>query len=753
MLFNGCILIKPTISARIAVVLAALVAATACKAPVQSEDPLTTVTDADAGFAGALDVAASADGDASKAVADGAGAQLDGLSDTSAGPTDATVADVSNSDAASAVDDSTDSQALEAASATDAELGVDSGQPGDSGATTACEDSAKVCPQAFAYAGAGSETAVEVRGSWNGWKAGGALTATGTTWSGTVKLPQAQSFQYKFRIVLADGKELWKLDSANPLSADDGFGGKNSVVGPLQCPSDGICPQPQTLCGAPLKAKAFDWRDGVLYFVFVDRFVNGNPANDGKNPDKNVPAIANWHGGDWLGVKQKIDDGYFGALGVNVLWLTVPLDNTDAVEMGDEGKPYTAYHGYWPRDIDKPNAHFGSMADLKALVDAAHAKGIMVILDYAMNHLHASSPTFSNHPEWFHPLKVNGQFCTCGSGVCPWDGPSGVFCWFREYLPDFDFDNAVARKASIDNVIWWMDQSGADGLRLDAIKHVEDIWLTELRARLNTEVEPKRGQHIWLVGETYTGDQGFIKSFVEPCTKLDGQFDFPLRAVLDNVVLLRQGKMQDLHKFVTANDSFYGPTALMSTFAGNHDLPRIIHYAQDKPLYSNVWDVGKDNAFFNTPTLVAENSAYQRVAVAMTVLYGSPGVPLVYYGDEIGLPGAGDPDNRRPMQFKDLSDNQKWLLEQHQKLGQARKAHSALRRGTRTTLATTDDGWLWAMTDAKQTVWVAVNRGDNPITLQGLPAGEALKDLLSGETLTGPNCAVPPRTGRIVVKQ
>ena len=589
-----------------------------------------------------------------------------------------------------------------------------------------------------------------MRGSWDNWKVGVPLTLNGASWTGTGTLPQGQQFLYKFRIVRQSGKEDWQPDLSGVPLLDDGFGGKNAVLAALACPSDGICPTLQTICGIPAKATAFDWRDAVLYFVFVDRFNNGDTGNDQKASSTDLADIANWNGGDWKGVTQKITSGYFKDLGVNALWLTVPMDNTASVEFGDDGKKYTGYHGYWPKDVGQPNAHFGSMADLQALVQAAHAQGIQIVLDYAMNHVHKDSPVFKNHPEWFHPLLVNGQECVCGSGVCPWDGPSGVWCWFRNYLPDFDFNNSDARKASIDNVIWWMQQSGADGLRLDAIKHVEGAWLTELRARLLNEVEPVRGQHVWLVGETYTGDQGFIKSFLDPCGKLDGQFDFPLRAVLDQVVLLRQGKMKDLEKFMIANDTYYGSGAIMSTFAGNHDLPRIIHYAQDTPLFSDIWSDGKSKAWSGQPGVVAEKSAYERVAVAMAVLMGSPGVPLLYYGDEIGLPGAGDPDNRRPMQWTGTSDNQKWLLAQHQQLGKIRSQHPSLRRGVRQSLWSGDDVWAWSMTLGSDVIYVAVNRGEGPASVSNLPTG-SLKDLLSGETVSGPDLALAPRTARFLV--
>ncbi len=672
------------------------------------------------------------------------------------GDTAVVLADSADADSL-AVDAVTDAAADADSTALDGAQDLDTTPETDAGGDVSsdaggpvCDDAAKRCAHAFAFVGEGSETTVELRGSFNGWKAGVALVLSAGTWSASAPMPWNTPVQYKFRIVMG-GVEKWINDPGNPDTADDGFGGKNSLLQPGTC-DDYTCQGPQTICGIDAKPAAFDWRDAVLYFVFVDRFNNGNPANDKKNSSPNVADIANWQGGDWVGVQQKIEAGYFEALGVNALWLSVPMDNADTAEVGDDGKLYAAYHAYWPRDPSKTEAHFGDMAALQALVKAAHQHGLQVLLDYAMNHVHTSSPVFQAHAAdgWFNPEKVNGQDCVCGSQVCPWDGPSMVYCWFQTYLADFDFNNAAARKASIDNVIWWMQQSGADGLRLDAIKHVAGSWLTDLRARLLTEVEPIRGQHIYLVGETYTGDQGLIKSFLDPCAKLDGQFDFPLRAKLDEVALLRKGTMNDLSAFMDSNDSYYGAGALMSTFIGNHDLPRVIHYAQDTPLFTDVWDNGKSKSWSGQPAVVAEQSAYERVAVAMGILLTNQGVPLIYYGDEIAMPGAGDPDNRRMMQWTGQSAPQTWLLQRMQKLGQIRSKHSALRRGTRSTVAVTAETWTYAMTSPEETVYVAVNRGDTPADVGGLPA-QSMTDLVTGDTLAGPQLALPARSVRVMV--
>src|SRR5438477_7663718 len=134
----------------------------------------------------------------------------------------------------------------------------------------------------------------------------------------------------------------------------------------------------------------------------------------------------------------------------------------------------------------------------------------------------------------------------------------------------------------------------------------------------------------------------------------------------------------------------------MSTFIGNHDLPRIIHLAQNNPLWGDQASDGKNLAWNGQPGLVAEREAYERVANAFGVLYTNRGAPLVYYGDEIGMPGAGDPDNRRFMQWSGLSPNQTFLQDRMKKLGEIRNKHPALRRGTRTTLESNADVWAYS---------------------------------------------------------
>ncbi len=619
-----------------------------------------------------------------------------------------------------------------------------SGQGGAGGGPVGppmCDDMLKRCDYEFSLPDSG-QMSVEVRGNFSptGWDMGKAMTKAGGKWSVIVPIPYNQPVQYKFVI---DGTN-WITDPNNPNQIDDGFGGKNSLVNATTC-DPWTCDAPPPL---PEDSPIEQWRDAVLYFVFVDRFVDGDATNNG-SPIAGVPPAANYHGGDWQGVINKINEGYFGQLGVNALWLSVPADNTEQSGVGTDQKNYSGYHGYWPKDLYKTEEHFGTMAKLKELVDAAHAKNIKVLIDYAANHVHNSAPVYSQNMGWFWPNNNgSGGNCVCGEG-CGWEGPTQEKCWFTSYLPDFNYELADARKYSIDNMIWWWQQTGIDGFRLDALKHMSITWLTDLRTRVKTDIETPT-KHFYMVGETYTGNNSLIKYYVDPLTKLDGQFDFPHRAQICSKILMRQGTMQELEGFLNGNDSYYG-NGIMSTFIGNHDLPRVIHLAQDTPLWSDSWDGGKDRNWSNQPGLPGEQSAFERMANAFTLLMTTRGVPLIYYGDEIGLPGAGDPDNRRDMQWSGYSAGQNLLKTHLQQLGQIRKDHVALRRGNRTSLWATTNSMAYKMVHPMETVYVVINRGDGQDSVSGLPSG-TLTNQLTGQTVTGPTVNIPARTSMILTQ-
>jgi glycosidase len=206
--------------------------------------------------------------------------------------------------------------------------------------------------------------------------------------------------------------------------------------------------------------------------------------------------------------------------------------------------------------------------------------------------------------------------------------------------------------------------------------------------------------------------------------------------------------MNDLAGFLSSNDTYYGPGAVMSTFIGNHDVPRVIGFAEDQPLYGSDWDDGKARAWNNRPQLPNSSRPFERLGVAYTLLFTSPGVPLLYYGDEVGLPGGGDPDNRRFMPWSGLTADQTNLRTLLATLARIRKEHAALRRGTRTIRGATQHTLVYQMQTAGDDVFVALNRDDSAQPANGLPAGD-YDDLVTGGMLRAP-LSIPPRTGLVL---
>lgn len=602
-----------------------------------------------------------------------------------------------------------------------------------------CSDDLKRCEHEFTYPDSG-ETSVELRGDFapGAWEKGVTLSKVGALWKTSVQIPYEKTITYKFFL----NGTTWVTDpDPSVKQIDDGFGSKNSVMDGVSCD--------WWSCEEPPSSGNFDWRDAVLYFVFVDRFFDGDPSNNA--PVSGVDPANNYQGGDWKGLQKKIDEGYFNDLGVNALWLTVPLDNTKDKGLGDDGRQYSAYHGYWPRYLDKVEEHFGTLDDLKKLVDSAHTKGIKIILDYAMNHVHITSPVYAQHKDWFWPNENKGNNCVCGQG-CSWDDAAEAErCWFRDYLPDFNFGIKEARDFSVSNAIQWVKDTGVDGFRLDAIKHINIEWVKDLRFRVKSEVEAKSGEHFYMVGETFTGDKGTIKKYVDPATLLDGQFDFPLRMEMADKLLMRRGSMKDLDAFLNGNDSYYGPGALMSTFIGNHDIPRAIHLAQDVPLWDNQWADGKDKAWDNKPSIPSGNSAFERLANSFTLLLTTRGVPLIYYGDEVGMAGAGDPDNRRMMQWSNYSPGQTLVKDHIKKLTKIRAEHPALRRGTRSTVSVNDDVLAYKMSTSGDSVYVVINRADGERSATNLPAN--MTNLLTGANVSGSSVTVAARSSMILIEK
>lgn len=417
-------------------------------------------------------------------------------------------------------------------------------------------------------------------------------------------------------------------------------------------------------------AKAFDWHDAVAYFAFTDRFRNGDPSNDAA--ETGVLAPANYQGGDWKGIEDAIDEGYFDGLGVNVLWVSPQIDNPSGGYAGADGRQYAGYHGYWPSQPRAAEEHFGGMIALTSMIDAAHAHGIRVLFDVVLNHVHDSHPYWTAHmgPPWFHTQYV-----------CGFDQP--INCWFASYLPDFDYQDQDVVNQQVADLAWWVEETKADGFRVDAVKHFEHIAGRTLRAEIGARYD-RGGSHFYMIGETFVGrwtdnGQATVAPYVSP-RELDGQFDFPLYWEILRTVGRHEGSLADLDTVLEQERPYYDPQAIMGTFLGNHDVPRFLSHANGD--IADLFGGGSQaQGWTSPPGLPSSAAPFQRLRQGLALLFAIPGMPTIYYGDEIGLAGAGDPDNRRFMPWTGLSAEQLATRDLVKILAATRHAHPELSRG------------------------------------------------------------------------
>ena len=459
--------------------------------------------------------------------------------------------------------------------------------------------------------------------------------------------------------------------------------------------------------------KKFEWKDAFLYFAFTDRFLNGNMGNDKKSGTWEHCAATDWYGGDFAGMKQKVEEGYFDALGVNTLWISSVTKNTEATSEGTNGDNhnYSAYHSYWPvssfmtdynqgdfNGLPAIEDHFGSMDELKALVDACHKRGIRVLVDFAANHVFKDSPMVSKHPDWFND-SGNPQLCDNNDN---WNNYSEK-CWFSQDLPDINYENADARKTMVDHAIWLIKQTNIDGFRVDAVKHMHIQFIKDLRASTE-KLFSNTNTMFYMVGETFDGDINKLNNYIGN-DLLHAQFDFQLYfAIRDNILQgSNLGAVQNAY-----NEAKRYNSDLMGTFMGNHDVARALSIA-----------AGQDQNKWGANGEVTDWGPYLKVKTAWTILLTNPGVPLVYYGDEYGQEGSNDPDNRRMMKFDGLNGEQASTLSYVQQLGKLRAEHTALRRGQREDLTVDGNVWCYKVSDGSDSIIVAIGLNNGSCDLKG----------------------------------
>jgi len=505
-------------------------------------------------------------------------------------------------------------------------------------------------------------------------------------------------------------------------------------------------PKGTTSFELPLAARAPTLRrfqglsqDDVMYLIMPDRFANGDPTNDEPaeapgSHDRSKPRA--YHGGDLRGIQNHLP--YLKDLGVTALWLTPIVKNGAAQD----------YHGYGAVDLYAVEPHLGSLKDYQELVAAAHKQGMKIFFDVVPNHVGPKNPWVMNPPlpDWFHgtlqhhiasssPLKgsfygkpgdqaKNDPFESLIDPHAPaWMKRNLTEGWFVGILPDINTENPVVEEYLLQNSIWWAEISGLDGYRIDTFPYVGRKFWANWHAGLR-----RLYPYLTTIGEVFHPDPSVTSFFVGGVKRYDGidsglstVFDFPMFFTLRDVFLHNAptGRITE----VLRHDALYVHPEMLVPFFANHDVTRFAS---------------------------AEGSTPAKLKLAFGLTLTLRGIPEIYYGDEIGMPGGGDPDNRRDFPggwIGDANDaftqpgrtrEQQEIFSYVQSLLKVRREHAALRGGQLWHLASDESSYVFAREAEEERLVVAFNNADQPrelhIPLSDTPVQNAAEiSLLLGE--------------------
>jgi glycosidase len=404
------------------------------------------------------------------------------------------------------------------------------------------------------------------------------------------------------------------------------------------------------------------WKDQILYFVLIDRFFDGNPANNSRVDPNDIEAF---QGGDISGISKKL--GYLEDLGVTGIWLSPFITNRDRNFFGQE-----PYHGYWPYDFFSVDKRFGTNAELESLRRGLRSKRFTLLLDMVVNHMGYDAPFTQLHPDWFNP-EVN---------IEDWNDPEQLVNRRIYGLPDFNSGKLIVKAYFRQVARHWIRALNPDGFRLDAVKHVPaEFWVNfNDSARKNSH---KR--NFLLLGEYLNGNpEDLLKTWQEG--KFDSLFDFPLYYTMKEV--FADGKSPYKLASRLYFDRRYPDAGFLATFLDNHDLDRFITSCK------------------------ADIRSYK---LAMTFLMTVRGIPVLCYGNEVPLEGehAEKPMNRGNMVFNQKSHMYLFTKD----LIKFRKDNEALRRGLHCHLYADENSYLYGRLTSNQLVLVALNNSEQALKI------------------------------------
>jgi glycosidase len=457
-----------------------------------------------------------------------------------------------------------------------------------------------------------------------------------------------------------------------------------------------------------LSHAATDWPDDILYFVLIDRFADGDSTNNRKAERSNP---GGYHGGDLKGLTRQLDE--LADLGITALWInpvqkqiTQSLYANAPAKMGIPEFKHSGFHGYWIDDFTAMEPQFGSLDDLRHLVEEAHKRNIKVLLDVVYNHAGYGSAYESRRTS-------DGQsWLRVGEGNCEVDA---IKCRVGG-LPDFKTELPEVRDYLLNANITLAKQAGVDGFRLDTYKHIEtDFWL-EQRRRTRAEI----GKDFFLLAEYWGGTASSLDPFFSR-DEVDAGFDFSFKGSCEAFVNGR-GRAVAYGSYLGSRHKVRNGY-LLAHYLSSHDEPMALHNL---------------------------NGDKDKFRICAAIQMTSAGLPVIYYGEEVARAGSEWPLNRTNMPWGDRDvqpgkgvARDEAMREYYKKLLHIRRYHPALRRGDYTLLSGPRDAVLaYLRHDAASgdSVMVVVNREDRESTadfmLPGIWNGKPVRDELNGRPVT-----------------
>ena len=462
----------------------------------------------------------------------------------------------------------------------------------------------------------------------------------------------------------------------------------------------------------------FDWDEAVIYFAVTDRFFDGDAENNDAYGvgDYNIgeKGGSSYHGGDFAGLNQKLD--YLKDLGVNTIWITPIVENI--TEDQHDNKTDTAtygYHGYWASDFTKLNKHLGTEQQFKALLDAAHSKGMKIMVDVVLNHAGYGTE------KYFNSILTDAD----GNSISMIRDSNNTISGDDKYdslsdLPDFVTENKAVTDQLVTWQTEWMSKYSIDYYRVDTVKHVETTTWEAFKNSL-TKVNPD----FKMIGE-YSG-AGYANNAGELGTgSMDALLDFDFNDFAQKFVT---GDISGVESSLQKRNGAINNTATMGSFLSSHD--------EDSLQYKLV-----------NESKLSEEEAYNLMKVAATLQITAKGQPVLYYGEEIGQGGANNwplQTNRRDFDWTELekqkADSNSIYNHYKTMLAIHNTYTDVFARGNRSTVAASDaEGYeVISRSYGNSTLYVGMNvkEAEKEVVIPvAESAGTVLKNLYDGKTYT-----------------